>query len=255
MLFDTHAHLDDRKYNEDREEIFERAKVAGVELILNVGFDLPSSKRSIQLAEKYPFIYAGVGIHPHDAASMDEKVYQELEELAQHPRVVAIGEMGLDYYRDLSPRDIQAEVFRRQISLAKKVKKPIIIHDRDAHGDIIQIMKEEKVQEVGGVLHCFSGSWEMAKECLKLNFYISIAGPVTFSNAGKLKEIAAQVPLERLLIETDSPYLTPTPHRGKRNESAYVKHVAEEVAKLRGIAYEELVQATLDNGKRLFKIT
>lgn len=254
MLFDTHAHLDDRKYNEDREEMLNRAQQAGVELILNVGYDLPSSQRSVKLAEKYPFIYAGVGIHPHDADTLNEDSLIKLEKLAQHHKVVAIGEMGLDYYRDLSPRDVQQKAFRAQINLARRVKKPIIIHDRDAHGDIMQVMKEEKVQDIGGVLHCFSGSWEMAKECLKMNFYISIAGPVTFSNGGKLKEIAQKVPLDKLLIETDSPYLTPSPHRGKRNESTYVKYVAEEIAKLRGITLKELANATLANGKLLFNI-
>lgn len=255
MLFDTHAHLDDHKYNDDRVEMLQRAQEAGVQLIVNVGYDLPSSQRSVKLAEAYPFIYAGVGIHPHDASTLNDQALAELEKLAQHPKVVAIGEIGLDYYRDLSPRDIQETALRAQIGLARRIKKPIIIHDRDAHGDIMRIMQEEKVQEIGGVLHCFSGSWEMAKECLKRNFYISIAGPVTFSNAGKLKEIVQQVPIDKLLIETDSPYLTPTPHRGKRNESSYVKFVAEEIANLRGISLEELGNATLANGKKLFSIS
>jgi len=255
LFFDSHAHLDDRKYDLDRHEMLMRAVEKGVGYITNVGYDIPSSRRSVALAEKYPFIYAAVGIHPHDASGAGEAVLADLRELAVHPKVVAIGEMGLDYYRNLSPRNIQQQVFRQQIDLAAETGKPIIVHDRDAHGDVMAILKEEKAAATGGVLHCFSGSPEMATECIKMGFYISIAGPVTFRNARKLYEIAMMVPLERLLVETDAPYLTPEPHRGKRNESAYVVHVGERIAELRGLSTEELAMATTENAKRLFRIT
>lgn len=254
MLFDSHAHLDDRKYNDDRHEMLMRAKDNGLSYIINVGYDVPSSRRSVALAEKYDFIYAAVGIHPHDAASEGEKGLEELKRLSSNPKVVAIGEMGLDYYRDLSPRDIQQEMFRKQIRLAKELDKPIIVHDRDAHGDVMNILKEEEAEKTGGVLHCFSGSMEMARECLDMGFFISIAGPVTFSNARRLQEIAEAVPLDKLLIETDAPYLTPEPNRGKRNESAFVVHVARKISELKSLPIEEIAAATTANAKKLFRI-
>lgn len=254
MLFDTHAHLDDGKYDLDREEMLQRAQEKGVKLILNVGYDLPSSQRSVKLASEYDFVYAAVGIHPHDAKSANSMVWDELEELTKNPKVVALGEMGLDYYWDNSPRDVQKEVFLQQIGLAKRLKKPIIIHDRDAHGDVMEILRAEQDGSLEGVLHCFSGSLEMAKECIKLGFHISIAGPVTFNNANKLVQVAQEVPLDRLLIETDAPYLTPTPFRGKRNESAYVAYVAAKIAELRQMDTQEIDHQTYENGCRLFRI-
>lgn len=255
MLFvDSHAHLDDRKYDGDREEMLQRAQDRKICNIINVGYDLPSSRRSLALAAKYDFIYAAVGVHPHDAAEAGENYLQELREMAAQPKAVAIGEMGLDYYRNLSPKEIQQRVFREQIRLAAELEKPIIIHDREAHGDVMTILSEETLGQAKGVLHCFSGSLEMARECLKMGFYLSIAGPVTFHNANKLCEVAANVPLDRLLIETDAPYLTPEPHRGKRNESAYVAYVGQRIAEIRGIPVEELAAATTANAKRLFKI-
>lgn len=253
-LFDTHAHLDDRKYDKDRRQMLKRAQDKGIQYIVNVGYDLPSSQRSIGLAEEYPYVYAAVGIHPHDASEADDEVFHKLKDLVRHPRVVAVGEMGLDYFRDLSPRDIQQQVFRKQLGLAKEMGKPVIIHDRDAHGDIMKILKEEQASQTGGILHCFSGSWEMAQECLEMGFYISIAGPVTFHNARKLTEIAARVPLNRLLIETDAPYLTPEPFRGQRNESAHVYYVAEKIAELRKISLADLAEATTRNGLEVFGI-
>jgi len=254
VYFDSHAHLDDRVFNHDRHEMLMRARENGVSNIVNVGYDIPSSRRSIQLAEKYDFIYAAVGIHPHDAAVVNDYILQEVRRLSANPKVVAIGEMGLDYFRDLSPRENQRQVFRRQIRLAKELGKPVIIHDRDAHGDVMTILKEEGAEQCGGVMHCFSGSPEMADECLKMGFYISIAGPVTFNNARKLLDVAVAVPLNRLLIETDSPYLTPEPHRGKRNESAHVVLVGTRIAERRGIPAEELAAATAANAKKLFGI-
>lgn len=254
MLFDTHAHLQDAKFDEDRQQVIERAVRAGVTHIVNVGFNTETIKGTLQLAENYDFIYAAVGWHPHDAKDMKEEDLKWLEELAAHPKVVALGEMGLDYYWDNSPREVQKEVFRKQIALARKVKLPIIIHARDAYQDIVDILKEENARDIGGVMHCFSGSYEIAKQCIDLNFFISFGGPLTFTNAKKPKEIAVRIPDDRLLIETDCPYLTPHPFRGKRNESAYVRLVAEALAELKGWEYERVAELTAENAKRLFKI-
>jgi TatD DNase family protein len=254
MLFDTHAHLNAVQYEEDLQEVIDRALKEGVTNIVVVGFDRPTIKRAIELAEQYDFIYASVGWHPVDAIDMKEDDLKWLEEMALHPKVVALGEMGLDYYWDKSPKEVQKEVFRKQIALAKKVKLPIIIHNREATADILEILKEENASEVGGIMHCFTGSIEIAKQCIDMNFYISLGGPVTFKNAKKPKEVAAEIPLEHLLIETDCPYLTPHPYRGKRNEPAYIKYVAEQIAELKGISYEEVAEKTSDNAKRIFGI-
>jgi TatD DNase family protein len=255
MLIDSHAHIDMSEFNNDLDEVIKRADEQGVKAIIDVGIDEASSKAAVALAEKYEQVYAAVGIHPHDAESATETTFKVLESLAYHPKVVAIGEMGLDYYRNLSPRLVQQKVFRQQIELAKKFRKPIIVHDRDAHADTMKILKEQRAVEVGGVLHCFSGSWEMAKECLKMGFYISFAGPVTFSNARKLHEVAKKVPLDRILVETDCPFLTPVPFRGKRNEPSYVVKTAEKIAQLKGISFEELAKHTTENAMRLFNLT
>lgn len=254
MLIDTHAHLNAIQYQEDLEEVIERAQSEGVEIIVVVGFDRETITRAIELADTYEFIYATVGWHPVDAIDMTDEDLKWIEELCSHPKVVALGEMGLDYYWDKSPKDIQKEVFRKQIALAKKVKLPIIIHNREATADIIEILEEENASEVGGIMHCFTGSVEVAKQCMDMNFYISFGGPVTFKNAKKPKEVAAEIPLDRLLIETDCPYLTPHPFRGKRNEPSYVKYVAEQIAELKGVTFEEIAQKTSDNAKRFFGI-
>ncbi|AXM88856.1 TatD family deoxyribonuclease [Anoxybacillus ayderensis] len=254
MLFDTHAHLNATQFSEDVEQVIERARAEGVSHIVVVGFDRPTIQRAMELAEEYPFIYAAVGWHPVDAIHMTDEDLVMIERLAAHPKVVALGEMGLDYYWDQSPKDVQKEVFRKQIRLAKKVKLPIIIHNRDATADIVDILREERAEEVGGVMHCFSGSIEVARQCIDMNFYISFGGPVTFKNAKKPKEVAKEIPLDRLLIETDCPYLTPHPFRGKRNEPSYVKYIAEAIAELKGLSFEEVAQKTSDNAKRLFGI-
>nr|WP_309101568.1 TatD family hydrolase [Fredinandcohnia onubensis] len=254
MLIDTHAHLNAIQYQEDLEEVIERAQSEGVEIIVVVGFDRETITRAIELADTYEFIYATVGWHPVDAIDMTDEDLKWIEELCSHPKVVALGEMGLDYYWDKSPKEIQKEVFRKQIALAKKVKLPIIIHNREATADIIEILEEENASEVGGIMHCFTGSVEVAKQCMDMNFYISFGGPVTFKNAKKPKEVAAEIPLDRLLIETDCPYLTPHPFRGKRNEPSYVKYVAEQIAELKGVTFEEIAQKTSDNAKRFFGI-
>lgn len=254
MLIDTHTHLTDEAFDEDREEVIQRAIDAGVSVMINVGYSRETIPPTLTLAEQYDSIYAAVGWHPQQAKEMTEEDLAWLEELAHHPKVVALGEMGLDYYWDTSPKEVQMRVFREQIALAKRVNKPIIIHNRDAHQDVVTILREEKAQEVGGVMHCFSGSAEIAQACLELGFYISFGGPLTFKNAKKPKEVAKTIPLDRLLIETDSPYLTPHPYRGKRNESSYVRYVAESLAELRGLSYEEICHITTENAKRLFRL-
>ncbi|MBW5449059.1 YchF/TatD family DNA exonuclease [Cohnella sp. CFH 77786] len=255
MLIDTHAHLDSRKFDGDRENVIARAQAAGVDTIVNIGFNRETIPTTMALAEKYPFIYAAVGWHPTDAVEMrPEEDLAWIEELCSHPKVVAIGEIGLDYYWDTSPKELQHTVFREQIRLARKVGKPIVIHNRDAHEDIVRILREEKAEEVGGIMHCFSGSWETAKMCLDMNFDISFGGPVTFKNARVPKEVLARVPDDRLLLETDSPYLAPHPHRGQRNEPAYVSLVAETAAEIKGISVEELVSLTSRNAKMRLSI-
>lgn len=253
-LFDTHAHLDASQFDDDREQMIARAKEAGVELIVNIGFDRQTIPTTIALAEQYDFIYAAVGWHPVESVHMKDGDLAWIESLCAHPKVVAIGEIGLDYHWDTSPKHVQHEVFRQQITLAKKLNKPIIIHNRDAHADVVRILQEEGAAEVGGIMHCFSGSWETAKQCLDMNFYISFGGPVTFKNARVPKEVLKRVPLDRLLIETDCPYLAPHPYRGKRNESAYVSLVAEAAAQIKEISLEQLAEITLENGKKCFRI-
>jgi len=255
MLTDSHAHLNAEEFDGDREDVIARARENGVTRIVNIGFNRETIPSSIKLAEDYDFIWSAVGWHPQDAKDMLPEDLEWIESLCSHPKVVAIGEIGLDYYWDTSPKDVQDRVFREQIRLARRIGKPIIIHNRDAHHDIVQVLKEEKAAEVGGIMHCFAGSWETAKLCLDLNFHISFGGPVTFKNARQPKEVLAKVPLDRLLLETDSPYLTPHPFRGKRNESAHVRLVAEAAAELKGISLEEIAAATTANAIRLLGLT
>lgn len=254
MLFDSHSHMYSVKYDNDREEVFNRIKQAGVAYVLNAGADLETSLKAVDFAQKYEMFYASVGCHPHDVKDLDENTIKLFKGLAKKPKVCAIGEIGLDYYYDHSPRDIQQYWFRRQIRLAHEVNMPIIIHDRDANEDTMNILKEENAFPLGVVMHCYSGSAEMAKQYIKLGAYISIAGTVTFKNARKLIEVVQTIPLEYLLIETDAPYLTPEPFRGKRNESSYVKYTAEKVAEIKGISFEEVAEATMNNAKKFFRI-
>lgn len=254
MFIDTHVHLNADQYDEDLNEVIDRALENNVTKMVVIGFDRKTIQRAIELAEKYEFIYAVVGWHPVDAIDCTKEDLQWIEELAAHEKVVAIGETGLDYYWDKSPKEVQQEVFRKQIRLAKKVKLPIIIHNRDATEDVLRILKEEDAQEVGGVMHCFGGSVETARESIAMNFMISLGGPVTFKNAKKPKEVAEAIELEHLLIETDAPYLAPHPYRGKRNEPSYVPLVAEEIARLKGISVEEVAKATTRNAEQFFKL-
>lgn len=254
MFIDTHVHLNADQYEEDLQEVIDRALEAKVETIVVVGFDRKTIEKTMQLVEQYDFVYGVIGWHPVDAIDCRQEDLDWIEELAAHPKIVGIGETGLDYYWDKSPKDVQQALFRKQIHLAQKLNLPIIIHNRDATGDVIQILREENAASVGGVMHCFSGSVETAHECIAMNFMISLGGPVTFKNARMPKEVATEIPVEHLMIETDAPYLAPHPYRGKRNEPAFVPLVAEEIARLKGLTIEEIAQVTTTNAKKFFKI-
>ena len=258
-LVDSHAHLDDRQFNKDREETIQRALAADVHCIITVGTDLESSRAALALAQQRakvssqaaPSVYAAVGVHPHDAAKVTPDTLESLLHCASNDEVVAVGETGLDFYRNLSPHDRQREVFIAHLELARRVNKPIIIHDRDAHAETMAILRE-KGRNWQGVLHCFSGDREMALEAIQMGYYISFAGPVTYRNARRLQELARELPLERMLIETDCPYLAPHPRRGQRNEPAYVRWVATKIAALREIPMERVAEVTTENARRLF---
>ncbi len=252
MLIDTHAHLTDKAYGKDLEDCLRRAGDAGVGAIINVGFSLSNARKAVALAGAYPDLYATVGIHPHDAAAAPRGYLEDLQRLTANSRVVALGEMGLDFYRNISPPPVQERVFREQLQLAKAVDLPVVIHDRDAHRRVLEILTEEGVGEKRGVMHCFSGDMTLARKCMDLGLYISIAGPVTYKKAEELQEVAASCPREYLLLETDCPYLTPHPYRGKRNEPAHVALVCRQVAALRGETPAEVARYTTDNAVRLF---
>ena len=254
LLFDTHCHIDEERFDADREDVLVRMKEAGVGHLVCVGSDMETSARAIAFAQRTDGVYAAVGIHPHEAKFYKPEDLQTLRNWLNQPKVVALGEMGLDYYYDHSPRDIQREACAAQMELAHALGAPAIFHVRDAHSDMLDIMKAHRAKLPGGILHCFSGSWETAREYLKLGFYISIAGPVTFKKAPSQWEVAQNVPLDRLLIETDSPYLSPEPMRGRRNEPAYVRHVALKIAELRGVSLGELTEATTQNAKTVYGI-
>ena len=253
MIFDSHAHYDDKQFDEDRETLLASMKENDVGLILNASDTVHTSKASINLANKYDFIYAAVGIHPHHAKNVTDDVLREIEILSREKKVVAIGEIGLDYYYDNSPRDTQKYWFKKQMQLANKLRLPVIIHDGDAHGDCMDILKKDP-PKLGGILHSFSGSTEMAKEVLALGMDISISGPITYKNNRKAVEVVAEIPIEHLLIETDSPYLPPEPHRGERNSSLYVKYVAQRIAEIKNMSFEEVCRITCENAKRVFRI-
>ena len=258
MLIDTHTHLDDARYEGDRDAVIARAQDAGVQTFVTIGCDLETSRAAVALAERYPFIYATVGVHPHEVKRIEERWYAELRQLARHPKVIAYGEIGLDYHYDHSPRETQRTRFREQVRVARDLQLPIVIHTREAQEDTITILREERAPEVGGVFHCFSGDAWLAKDALDLGFYLSFSGVVTFQNATMLRDIVKTVPMDRILIETDCPYLAPVPHRGKRNEPAHVKLVAEKIASIKStekpLSLEEVERITSDNARRAFKI-
>ena len=253
MLFDTHAHMDDRSFDEDREELLAALPGKGISLLMNPGCSYESSLNAIALAEGYDYIYAAVGSHPDVADEVDEALIEKYRNLcSQHPRVKAIGEIGLDYHYEDIPRDIQKRAFRLQMELARELDMPVIVHEREAHEDGLKIVDE--FPTVKGVFHCYSGSLEMAKELIKRGWYIGFTGVLTFKNARKAIEVAANIPLDRIVIETDCPYMAPVPFRGKRNDPGLVCHMANKLAELRGISPEEAARITLENGKRLYRI-
>ncbi len=253
MIFDSHAHYDDEQFNEDRGELLKSLKDNGVVGIINCGSSLEGLEMSVKLSQEYDFVYAAAGIHPENADEFSESVKKRIEELAEAKKIVAVGEIGLDYYwEENPPKEVQKQVFRAQMDIAKKYDLPVIIHDRDAHGDTLEIMKE--YSGVTGVVHCFSGSVEFAKECIKLGYYIGVTGVVTFKNSKVIKEVVKNIPIERLLVETDCPYMAPTPHRGKRNQSDYIEYIMKEIADIKGLTVEEISEFTIFNTKSLFKI-
>ena len=252
MLFDTHAHMNDPVFDQDREQVLLGLKDKGVALMMNVGCCLDSSRDCIAMAEKYPFVYASVGSHPDSAAEINDAVLEEYRKMAQHPKVKAIGEIGLDYYYEDIPRDIQQKAFRMQMALAKELDMPVIIHERDAHDDGMRIVKEFK--GVSGVFHCYSGSAEMARQLVNMGWYIGFTGVLTFKNARKAVETATSIPLDRIVLETDCPFMAPEPFRGKRNDPGYLYRMAEKLAELRGLSVEEVHAITTENAKRLYRI-
>ena len=253
MLFDTHAHYDAEQFDPDREAVLASLPAGGVTLVVNPGCDLPSSQKAVELAARFPHVYAAVGIHPENCAGYTPADLEPLRQLARAPRVVAIGEIGLDYYwPENPPRELQRQVFRDQLALAEELRLPVIVHDREAHGDSLAIVRE--FPRVRGVFHCYSGSPEMAEELVKLGWMISFTGVLTYKNARKAVETAAALPMDRLMIETDSPYMAPVPHRGERNDSTLVRHVCEKLAEIKGLTPEECTRITMENGKRFFAI-
>ena len=252
MLVDSHAHLDLPEFHNDQSEVIKRAKNSGIDYILTIGINLESCSKAIKLADSYDFIYASIGIHPHDAKDVNENTYTVLKSLANNKKVLAVGEIGLDFHRNLSPKDIQIKRFREQINLANELKLPVIIHNRDAHKETLEILREEGAKNLGGIIHCFSGDYSMANSCIDMGFYISIPGTVTFPKAVGLQEIVKKLPLSKILIETDCPFLTPVPYRGKRNEPSFIRYVAEKIASLKGISFEEVAETTSQNFRSLF---
>lgn len=251
MLFDTHAHYDDEKFDADRDAVLSGLADRGVSLVLNPGCDPASSRKAVELARQYPFLYAAVGWHPENCGPYTG--LEEIRALAKDPKVKAIGEIGLDYYwEENPPREHQQRVFREQMALAEELDLPVIVHDREAHAGSLAIVRE--FPQVRGVFHCFSGSAEMAVELVKLGWMISFTGVLTYKNARRAVEAARAVPMDRLMIETDSPYMAPVPHRGKRNDSGYVRHICEKLAEIKGLSYEECARITLENGKTFFGI-
>src|SRR5208283_2727981 len=254
MLIDSHAHLEMKEFDSDREEVIKRAGNEGVDFIVTVGTNLKLSQKAVALAGQYENIYATVGVHPHDVAHTDENTWGSLTELVHANReiIVAYGEIGLDFFRNISPEEKQIEAFGRQLELARELNLPVIIHDRDAHEQTLKIVKASGVRR--GVFHCFSGDYEMARQCVDLGFYISVPGVVTFDKAKTIQDVVQRLPLSSILLETDAPYLTPVPHRGKRNEPSFIVNTAKKVAEIKNIPWEEVAQATASNTMNLFGI-
>lgn len=255
MLIDTHSHIDMENFETRFDEVIQKAKDYGVEKIVIPGVEPKGFERIACLCEKYQNVYGAVGVHPEEVNSFDEEAQELMKQYLKSPKIIAVGEIGLDYYWDKSQVELQKEIFEKQILIAKEAGKPVLVHDREAHLDSFEILKKTKANEVGVVMHCFSGSPEFAMECVREGFYIALGGVVTFKNAKKVKEVAKIVPLDRLLLETDAPYMAPVPFRGKENEPAYVKLVAEEIAQLRSISFDEVAEATTANAKKLLNLS
>lgn len=254
MIFDTHAHYDDDAFDGDRDVLLSGMKEAGVEYIVNVGASMASSKRSVELAEKYPFVYAAVGVHPDEVGELDEEKLNRLREWSKHPKVKAIGEIGLDYYWDKEQHNLQKHWFMRQMELAHERQLPMIVHSREAAKDTLDMVIAAKPLELQGIIHCYSYSVEQAREYLNMGYYLGIGGVLTFKNAKKLKEVAEYAPLSQIVLETDCPYLAPVPYRGKRNDSSKIAYVAEELAALKQVSVEEVLRITNENGRKLYNI-
>ncbi len=253
MIFDTHAHYDDDQFQEDRDALLRTMKENGVGTIVNVGASLEGCKDAVELAHAYDFVYAAVGVHPDHAGELNDETFAKLEQWCQDKKVVAVGEIGLDYHWDEYPREVQKQWFIKQLELAKKLELPVNIHSRDAAEDTFQIMKEH-AKGIKGIIHCFSGSKELALEYVKLGFLIGVGGVVTFKNGKKLKQVVEAIPLTSIVLETDCPYLAPEPNRGKRNQSAYIRYVAEEIARIKGVTYEKVIAQTEENARNVYKI-
>lgn len=254
MIFETHAHYDDSAFDKDRDTLLAVMAESGIGLIVNVGASLESTAASIKLAEKYSFVYAAAGVHPSETAELNEDNFKKLEELSCNKKVAAVGEIGLDYYWNEPSHEVQKFWFERQIELAEKIKKPIIVHSRDAAKDTYDILAAHNAGRIGGVIHCFSYSVEMALAYVEMGFYIGIGGVVTFKNGKKLKEVVEAVPVEKILLETDSPYLAPEPKRGKRNSSLYIPYIAQKIAEIKGMTYNEVVEITEMNARQMYRI-
>lgn len=252
MLIDAHAHLEMKEFDADREAVLGRAAVAGVDYIITVGTDVKLSQKALSLASSYQNVFATVGIHPHEADTATQENLDKIVQMAVHPKVVAYGEIGLDFFRDLAPRDKQREAFARQLTIASEMKLPVVIHDRDAHDLVLKMVEESGVRR--GVFHCFSGDYQMAEKCIALGFYISIPGTVTFDKTNKTSDVVKNVPLEWLLLETDCPYLSPVPCRGKRNEPSFIIHTAKKVAQIKNLPWEAVANVTAQNTRTLFNL-
>ena len=254
MLIDSHAHLEMPEFKKDLEGVVRRAMESGVEYIFTVGTEEKDWRRALEIANTHPSIYAILGIHPHNAKEIDDQTYPLLKDLCKNKKVKAYGEIGLDFFRNLSPRDIQLKRFREQIELAKELGLPIVVHDREAHQETMEILKSEKAEKCGGIIHCFSGDYEMAKVCIDMGFYISIPGSITFKNAESFREIVKRIPLDSLLVETDAPFLTPEPFRGKRNEPSYVRYTAQKVAEIKKVSFEKVAEVTTENAFKVYRM-
>ncbi|WP_320931701.1 TatD family hydrolase [Hungatella sp.] len=254
MIFDTHAHYDDEQFDEDRDELLASMQACGVEAVTNIGASLATSQNTIELTKKYPFVYGAIGVHPNEVDELNEDGIAWLKENSALPKIVAVGEIGLDYYWDEPGREVQKKWFLRQLELAREVKLPVVIHSRDAAKDTLDIMKSFHAENLGGVIHCFSYTKEMAREYLNMGFYLGIGGVVTFKNAKKLKEVVEYMPMEQMVLETDCPYLSPVPNRGKRNSSLNLPYVVEEVARLKGISADEVIRITNRNAKTMYRL-